>query len=231
MKPIIGILGGMGPFATLAFYKELLDAMPAQKESDLIHTIIDSNPQIPSRTRAFLYNEESPVDCMIASAQRLLNAKARILTLPCNSAHYFLPEVERSLGVKFVNIIEETANRILEAEYNRVGVLAGEVTVQAKLYDTVLSPLGIETQHVSAVEQTDVRSIIEDVKNNRISEDSYSKMDCLLQRLYDKGCQVVILGCTELGSVLEKSGNNYQVIDSVKCLAMAAIKQAIEQPE
>lgn len=228
MKVTIGILGGMGPYATLAFYKSLLDAMPATRESDLFHVIIDSNPKIPSRTRAFLFNETSPVPDMIAAARRLLDAGTNILTLPCNSAHYFLPEIERKLGVKFMNIIEETSRYVLKQGYGKIGILAGEVTVQAKLYESELNPHGIEVLQVSAKEQQQVRTIIEDVKNNHISRQTISSLKKLLESLLGADCQSVILGCTELGTVMGQiNESSYPSVDSVECLAKATVSSAL----
>ncbi len=224
---IIGILGGMGPYATLAFYEKLLDCTEARKDWDYVHTIIDSNPQIPSRTRAYLYNEESPVDCMVKSAANLIDMGANVLTLPCNSAHYFLPEIEKSLHCKFVNIIEETSKYIVKSGCKKIGVLAGEVTVDAGLYEKELLSKNIQVIQVTEQVQCDVRGVIEDVKQNNVSIATQKSFASLLEYLlYTKGCETVILGCTELGSVMGGVANNYNVVDSLECLANAAIKLA-----
>ncbi len=98
----VGILGGMGPYATLAFYQCILDNTPAQKDWEHLRLIIDSNPKIPSRTRAFLFGEADPVPMMARSAKSLQEAGADFVVLPCNSAHYFLPRVREIVDVPFL---------------------------------------------------------------------------------------------------------------------------------
>ena len=227
---IIGILGGMGPHATIAFYQKLLDLTPVKKEWDYYHTIIDSNPRIPSRTRAFLFNEASPVPEMIRSAERLIKSGADILTLPCNSAHYFLPEVEKVLNVKFINMIDATVGKIVEMKFKKVGIIAGEVTVDGKLYDTKLATQNIKLIHVRDGMKKDVRGIIDAVKHNCINDKIIEKYENIAYYLKSSGAETVILGCTELGSVAEKSKKTFNTIDSVECLAKATI-QAVKAKE
>jgi aspartate racemase len=226
VKKIIGILGGMGPYATLAFSKVLLDNTKAERDCDYVHTIIDSNPQIPSRTRAYLFDETSPVEGMIKSAKKLIDSGAIILTLPCNSAHYFLPEVEKALHVKFINMVEATSKYIIQKKYKKIGILGGEVTVGAKLYEKELLIKNISVVHVDRERQKTVRAIIEDVKRNCITETTKRDLKKILEHLYDKNCETVILACTELGSVIEAMEDNCSIVDSLDCLARAALKAA-----
>ena len=93
MEKVVGILGGMGPFATVDFYKQILLATHAKKDWEHLRILIDSNVKIPSRTRAILYGEESPAPAMVKSINNLTRIGADFVVVPCNSAHYFYKEV------------------------------------------------------------------------------------------------------------------------------------------
>ena len=91
---IIGIIGGMGPAATIDLYKKIVENTPAEKDQEHIHVIIDSYPQIEDRTEYILYGGKNPAPRLIESAKRLESAGADALIMPCNTAHYFAKDIE-----------------------------------------------------------------------------------------------------------------------------------------
>lgn len=222
----VGIMGGMGPYATLALFKYILGNTPADKDWDHLRIIIDNNPKIPSRTRSFLFDEEDPVPAMVQSAAILKNAGADFIVLPCNSAHYFLPRVLMETAVPFLNMIDETSKLVLSRKPSAVGILAGEVTVRAELYEQRLAPHGVAVKQVTEVEQTIVREVIEDVKKNIISARTYDKFQCLIGKLENRGVDAIILGCTELSIAMGEINANCEVVDSLEVLAKAVVNKA-----
>ncbi len=222
----VGVLGGMGPYATCAFMKCILDNTPASCDSDHLHLIIDNNPHIPSRTRAFLESGPDPVPMMIASAQSLITAGADILVMPCNSAHFFLPAVCAVHPFPFINMIEETCKLIINQGAKTVGVLAGEVTVKAGLYEQVLGKKNIRVLQVSDEEQKLVRAIIEDVKKNIVSNVTLRCLDTVTRSLENRGADTIVLGCTELPLVAQHMSTECSLVDSMLCLAQTLIKRA-----
>jgi aspartate racemase len=226
MSKTIGVLGGMGPYATLDFLRLLLDLTGATKESEHFRLVVDSNPRIPSRTRAYLFGEADPVPMMRDSAANLLHAGADFIVLPCNSAHYFLHRVLDGAPFPIVDMVESTSEVIVQQGWRKVGVLAGEVTVGAGLYEKHLAPHGINVVQVSAEQQKLVRKIIEDVKNNSITSQTNSSLEALIDNLVGNGAQSVILGCTELQAVIRNLKVNIPIVDSLEVLARAAIAEA-----
>ena len=226
IEQTVGVIGGMGPYATLAFLQCMLDRTTAQKDWDHIRTITDNNPKIPSRTRAFLYGEADPSPMMAESAQALRVAGADFVVVPCNSAHYFLPAVRNLTDVPFIDMIDETSQAIADSGAKIAGLLGGEVTVQGGLYEQRLNPRGIEVLQVSAEDQAMVRSVIEDAKQNRISESTYRAMELLIAGLARRGAERVILGCTEFPLVMPGVQAACGVVDSMSVLAEAAIRRA-----
>ena len=226
MPKTVGILGGMGPYAALDFAREVLRFTPASRECDHIPTIIYNNPSIPSRTRAFLYGESDPVPFMRQAVQGLVAAGAEIIAVPCNSAHYFLPEVMADVSTPYIDMIQEVKKTVLGRGWGRVGVLAGEVTVHARLYDHALGEIGVRVDHVCPDRQILVRKVIEAVKLDYNSEAEINLMIELLNSLSEAGVDGVILGCTELQASMPSSELPVPVIDSVRTLALSVVSAA-----
>lgn len=222
----IGVIGGMGPYATLALFKAILDSTPARKDWDHPRVLIDNNTKIPSRTRAFLFGESDPVPHLIRSADGLRSIGADFVIMPCNSAHYFLPRVREQTDVKFIDMIEETSHLVKAAGCRCVGVLGGEVTVQGKIYERWLNPAGVEVLHVNEADQKLVRSVIEDGKLNAVTRETCQRVQKLMEGLALRGAQAVILGCTELPLAMEGVNTELTIIDSLDALANAAVRRA-----
>lgn len=222
----VGIVGGMGPYATLDLFRKILEITPVLTETDHLRIIIDNNPRMPSRTRYFLYDENSPVDMMINSVNMLQKSGADFFIFPCNSAHYFIPEILQHVSIPFLSMIEETCKVVLKRNAKIVGILAGEVTVRAKLYEEFLSENGIKIVHVSDKQQILVRNIIEDVKNNCQSDITKNTFHGLIMDFHSKGVDTVILACTELPLVLTEISVQVDIIDSLSCLAYATVAKA-----
>ena len=109
---LIGILGGMGPEATLDLYRYILALTPATKDQDHIRVLIYSNPKVPDRTKAIAEEGENPVDSLIESAMLLERAGAGIIAMPCNAAHYYLPDMKKKVGIPILDMIAETRKKL-----------------------------------------------------------------------------------------------------------------------
>lgn len=199
-KLTIGVLGGMGPYATVDLYKRLVDAFPTEKDWQKPRILIDSYSTIPSRVRALLYDEktEELLDCMAGSLRWLVDAGCNKIIIACNTAHAFLPEVIKRCpqSEEFIlNIIEACAEECKTKGYRRVHLLASEGTVQAEIYEKVFSRYQIEVDVPDMAELRNIRKLIEDVKQNRINAESLNLFRNLINNNKDKP---VVLGCTEL---------------------------------
>ena len=195
---VIGILGGMGPYATLDMYKNILDSIHVMKEWEYPQVVISSNPKIPSRTRAYLFKEKSPVPGLIKEAQRLEDAGATFIIVACNSAHYYLNDIKKHVKIPILNMVELTSKYIkANTNYKKIGIVGGEVTINSKIYDEYLNKYGIETIYPNEEEVKILRSIIDEIKHNRANNDTYIKMHHALFSMNEKGAEAIILACTE----------------------------------
>ena len=193
----IGVLGGMGSYATLHFFERLLDAFDVEKEWERPRIIIDNNCVLPSRTRAILYHErrDELVRGMADSIRRLVTYDVDAIAIPCNTAHCFLPEVRGALGEPD-RVVDMLGLVAAAAEPGTWSVLATEGTVATRVYEQYLGPKGIKIDYGDEALQAESRTWIEVVKQKQpIDAEAYF---AFLRRA---GARVV-LGCTEL-SVLD----------------------------
>ena len=208
----IGILGGMGPYATNFFFKRILDLTPVKMDKDHFHTIIDNNVKIPSRTRAVKYNEQSPVNDIVNSINNLAKIGCSCVMLPCNSVHYFYEEVSKKIEIPWLNMIEIVSNKMLELNYSRPLILGGFVTTEKKVYSKYLP----ESVYLSESENRIIESIIEEIKIKNILDKNSDKTIRDIVKNYDDMIDSVLLGCTELPIVMnEDHFKGKKVISSI----------------
>lgn len=201
-KKTLGILGGMGPLATLCFFQEILRWTDAKKDWDHLRIILDNNVDIPSRTRALLYGEKSPVESMRKACFNLMRAGCDYIAVPCNSAHYFFDEVVRNKEIPWINMIKVISNTL--TNYKNVLVLGGYSTISQKVYDKYLN------NTVYLQDNSIVYDIIEDIKINNID---YNKVFKLYYEIIKLDVECVLLACTELPMKFDGGRVNCRTID------------------
>ncbi|MFJ7921358.1 aspartate/glutamate racemase family protein [Lysinibacillus fusiformis] len=208
-KPVLGILGGMGPYATHYFYKRILDLTPAKKDWEHLRIIIDSNPHIPSRSRYILYDESSPVDVMIDSCKRLESYPVDMIVVPCNSACYFLDEIVPHINIDVVNIIDVTVTAVVkelrEQKVSRIAVLGGAVTYYKKSYENSLIKQGFIYVHHSNELQERVMQVIEKLKKMHLTPELLDQLVEIITEIKKQyNVDLLILGCTEFSMIYEE---------------------------
>lgn len=225
---ILGILGGLGPMATVYFYEMLTEHTKAECDQDHIDILISSKATTPDRTAYIIGNSEcNPINTMVTEAIRLCDAGASLIVLPCNTAHYFYDQIADAINVPIINIIEETAKFCSDRGMKKIGILATEGTVSSGTYVKYCSKYGIEVKTPSQSSQEIINSIIyEKIKKNLEPDmDAFFKV---CDELSD--CDTLILGCTEL-SLLKKCGSlDNRFTDSLEVLAYSTIIACNKKP-
>jgi len=194
----IGVLGGMGTYATIHLFQQYAEVFPAQKEWDRPRIVIDNRCTMPSRVRAFLYDEnvDKLVDEMTDSMQYLIAAGCTRIILACNTSHLFLPQIyERvpNLDKKVLNIIYNCVEQVKKDNVKEVYLLGSEGTIASGIYQNALEKEGIKCIVPASEEYNLLRDCIEAVKQNKYTEQVKNIFIDLVER-YD----TCILGCTEL---------------------------------
>ena len=226
----LGILGGLGPMATVYFYEMLTSKTDAKCDQDHIDLVISSRASTPDRT-AFITgkSKDDPLSVMVQDAKRLEEYGVDILVMPCNTAHYFFDELSASVGIPFINIIDETVGFCKSKGYKKVGILATEGTIGTNAYQMRLEKAGIGYEVPSPEMQKKVSEIIYgDIKQGKRADmKSFSEISA---ELTSKGCESIILGCTELSMIKkeDKLGDFYT--DSLEVLSYNTIVACGKKP-
>jgi len=228
-EPVIGILGGMGPEATVDLYREIIRLTPARRDQDHIPVLIYSNPKIPDRTRAILEGGENPLPYLIESARLLQRMGAGILAIPCNTAHYFLPQLAAAVQIPVLNMIEETylALRAGHPDLRAVGLLGATGTVRSGIYHAVFERRGVSILVPDDAEQARVHAAIAEIKSGGHSHSTRQTLEAIGANLLCKGAEAVILGCTEIPLVVDQESAGFACLNPTRILAQAAVDWAM----
>ncbi len=226
-KRAIGIVGGMGPLATLDMFGKIIAHTQARTDAEHIRIYIDCHTGIPDRTRSILNGGESPVPYILESARKLADMGADFLIIPCNTSHYYYSQISENSPVPVMNMIRETADELVRQGVTRVGLLATDGTCRSGVYQKELSERGIETLCPNDAEQREVmRLIYSGVKADAPSFDT-GAIGAMVERMKEAGAQRIVLGCTELPLGFDRYGiSREQTVDPAEIVACAAVKAA-----
>ncbi len=228
----IGILGGMGPEATIDLFTKIVKGTRAKKDQDHLRIIIENNPKIPDRTLAIQGRGPSPLPQLIRSAKILEKAGADFIVIPCVTVHHFFESFKGKIKIPILHIIEETV-RYVERKLKRIkriGLLATSGTVESGIFQKAFSH-----HHVELIlpDQESQKKLImeaiygrEGIKAIGPSERSKALLLRASHRLVRNGAQAILAGCTEIPLVLKDGDLPVPVIDPLSILAESAIKRA-----
>jgi len=231
-EKIIGIVGGMGPEATLDLYAEILRATPAQKDQDHLRVIIDSNPKVPDRTAAMIGEGEDPVPAMAMSCRAVRRAGADFVIIPCISAHHFLDELQQQVDLPILSAFDMVAEHLLNRypEVKTAGLLATSGTIDGGRFAGRLADYGIATVVPDPANQAAVMEVIYKIKG---SQDPAVRAQCKANliaaaaHLVEQGAQGIIAGCTEIPLALKQEDLSVPFFNSLEILATAAVNTVI----
>ncbi|KAB2336189.1 amino acid racemase [Cytobacillus depressus] len=227
MQKVVGIIGGMGPLATVDLMNKIISYTPAMKDQDHIHIIADNYSQIPDRTTAILGKGIDPTPYIVQSAQRLQNAGAELLVIACNTAHFFYEAAEKSVSIPILHMPLETTRFVQENNIKKVGLLATDGTIKSKLYQNSCRNYRIDVIEPDKELQEKVMEGISAIKGGNL-EAGFLHLSMVANQLKENGAEAIIAGCTEVPLVL-KSSENICIIDPTEILAKIVIKIANEK--
>ncbi len=220
---MIGILGGMGPLATVDFFNKVLLATPAKGDADHVPLLIQSDPRIPSRPPAILSGGRSPLPELLAGRDRLIAAGATALAMPCNTAHYWYADLVKGCSVPFISIVDASIGELgrLAKPGARIGIIATQATLSAQIFNEPLQRSGYTMLLPSATEMTTcVLPGIEAVKAGQIAQ-AGRLIEQAVNALIEQGASAVILACTETPLALDaiESPCRSRCVDTTAALA------------
>lgn len=229
--PLVGVIGGVGPGATVCFLDMVVRLTEAERDQDHLDLVVLNHATIPDRTAFILgTSADDPGPVMAADARRLEQFGAAFLVVPCNTAHHFSQQVVDAVQVPVVSIVEETVDDAQRRVPGlaRVGVLATSGTLAARVYHEALERRGMTCLVPDDTDQATVMRIIYDqVKAGRPVD--LAAFSGVVRSLHESGAQVVVLGCTELSLVaaeFDLLAKDRSLVDSLDVLARRTIELA-----
>jgi aspartate racemase len=221
MTKTLGVLGGMGPAATLDFLAKLQAATPTKREQDHLRVLVDINPKVPDRNTS----DSDPGPVLAAMAAGLRDGGAQVLAIACNTAHAYAREV-RASGLPLIDMLETAGDAAKAVGATRVGVLGTGLALG--LYRDRLSHQGLEVVTLDDHEQVEFMALLYRIKSGDVGETSRETMAALAHRLIGKGAEVVVAGCTEVPLVLGSKDLMVPFIDATEALARACVAACLE---
>jgi len=226
MKKTAGIIGGMGPQATVDLFQKVVLNTKSNSDNNHIHIVIDNNVDIPDRTKSILNNSNLPLKYMSESAKKLESIGADFLAMPCNTAHYFYDQLQETVNVPIINMIEETAKYLKNRGEKDLLLLATTGTIKTGIYQKIFNKFDLNIITPNEEFQKEVMSSIYDFvkKGEKYNKEKIFKK--YLDEILEKNIDNIILGCTELPILFNENNFEYKVVDPTLILAKAIITTA-----
>jgi len=226
-KPrVIGVLGGMGPEATLALMQRVINRVQAHDDSDHVPMLVDMNTQVPSRIRAIIGGDgPDPAPVLAAMAAGLVAQGAEALVMPCNTAHVYAPQITAAAaGVAFLNMVSLARNQAeARAAGTPVGVLASPAVKMVGLFD------GMGGGTCYPADQDALLAAIRDIKKNGATGTARAALRAASGDLLSQGARVQLVACSEFSLIADAVAPGAEVIDTLDVLADAAV--AFSKPD
>lgn len=224
----LGVLGGIGPLASVYFADLVVNMTLAEKDQEHLPMFMYNDVFIPDRTDFILGKSDTdPLPYIIEGIEKLEKVGCDYVAMTCNTAHYFYDEIQAGVNIPIVNIIESAVEYAKEKvpSAKKIGLLATDGTIKSRVYDKVIKKYGLSCEVPCEDSQKEVMNIIYNQVKAGNKVNLYGFMN-IIEELRDKGCDAIILGCTEL-SVINKDYNlsmeSHDIIDAMQALARKCI--------
>ncbi|MCI8939480.1 MAG: aspartate/glutamate racemase family protein [Dorea sp.] len=199
-RKTLGVIGGMGPEATSYYYENVIAHTKASCDQEHIDMVILSHAAMPDRTEAIISGNSRRLINMLCNDVRTLETLGvSNIAITCNTSHYFYDHIQRATKIPVIHMIQESvayAVRDFE-DVKRVGIMATDGTINSKIYYKACRKAGVTPVKLSEERQKDVMSLIyDDIKAGKPGD--RRKFDRVVSEFMRKGCDVIILACTEL---------------------------------
>ena len=221
----IGILGGMGPEATVLLMQRIIAAVPAGDDADHIPLLVDQNPQVPSRIRRLIEGTgDDPGPVLAKMARRLEAAGAEALAMPCNTAHHYAPEIRAASALPFLDMVALSADHaaVLASEKGaRIGILASPAIRRIGLFDAVLQARGLAC--VYPEDEAALLDAIRRIKASGPDASSAATLRAASTELLARGARVQMIACTEFSLIENATAPEADSFDTLDRLTAAIV--------
>ncbi len=221
MRKIVGVIGGMGPDATVDFMSRVIAFTDATRDQDHVRMLVDNNPAIPCRQQALLGDGEDPGPVMADMARGLEASGADFLVMPCNTAHAYADAVREAVSIPLISIVDVTVAAC--RDHAAVGMLTTKGCLEARVYQDAFAETSSELIMLDDAELSQLMDLIFAIKAGEQSPEIGGSMRELGEALVTRGATAVVGGCTEITLVLGDGMLGVPVVSSTDELARATV--------
>lgn len=214
--------------ATVETFRRIVAATKVATDQEHLHVVIDSDPSIPDRTDALLFDGPDPRPWLAESGNRLLTAGAEIICMPCNTAHAFHSWLQDRLPIPVVHMLKETADASVATGCTRFGLLATAGTAKTGLYQDVFQGRGLTLLTPAEAGQDLVTSTIAAIKAGKSGDEDLDPVRVAAGQLKDQGAEMLVIGCTELSLTAPRLRPDHPLIDALDVLVGTTVRTAFE---
>jgi aspartate racemase len=227
----VGVLGGMGPEATVDFMAKVIALTDASCDQDHVRMLVDHNPHVPNRQDAILHGGEDPGPVLADMAADLEASGADFLVIPCNTAYVFEDAILAATRIPLISIIGVSIAAAQERApgANRIGLLATDGCLKAGVFQAGLDAAGLKAELPTEDELREFMALIKTIKAGRQTDETALRMADLAEALVARGAGAVIAGCTEIPLVLGQDAVSVPLVSSTDALAEITVKLATGQ--
>lgn len=226
----VGVLGGMGPAATILLQQRLMEAVVVDDDNGHIPLLVDMNTQVPSRIEYLLHGRgDSPGPVLSKMARDLELSGADLLVMPCCTAHHFADEIEQATAIPFLHMlhltVRELRRRVPKAA--QIGVLASPATEKIGLFKKIFQAYGLNPVHACGADR--VLEIIEGIKRDGVTDEHVRATQLETFELSHGGVDAIVLGCSEFSLVSPRLTSRLPIVDAMDALVSGIAAAANEQ--
>jgi aspartate racemase len=226
-EKVVGVIGGMGPEATVDFMHRLVARTPARDDADHLHVLVDNNPKVPSRIAALIEGTgEDPTPVLCNMARGLQAQGADFLVMPCNTAHYYLPAIARSVTIPVLDMVQLAIQKLAAANASAVGLLASPAVRMVGLYTMRMEQAGLQAFFPGPKDEETLLGVIKAVKAGRLGEKHRQDYARIAANLLNAGADALLVACTEFSVIGPPAGIAAPVVDALDVLVEATIATA-----
>jgi len=222
---VVGIIGGMGPEATVELMRRVTLRTRAADDADHVHLLVESNPKIPSRIAHLLEGAgDDPLPEILRIARNLQGAGAQALAMPCNTAHHYAEQIQAAVSIPLLHMVKLTVARIAAVSpAARVGLLASSAVLRVGVYAREFAEQGLEG--VLPRRQDELMALIRGVKRGESGAPAAQRLAEIGAELAGQ-CEFSLIACSELSLISADLANRTRVLDSLDVLADAVVEFA-----
>lgn len=227
-RQAVGVIGGLGPAATLRFFDRVMHLTPVATESEHLRLIIDCNPGLPDINSSLLADDTKAKDALVATASALEKAGAERLVMICNAAHYYAPAIQESVGIPFDNMIDAAVQRAqsLIPKGGSAGVLATDGCLRSRVFQSALAAHGLGSVEPVPARAVQFMDVLARLRSGDAPADCSGPLNSIISAMVSDGAQCIIVGCTEAQEAMDQLNVAIPIIDPVHEIAAATVSVA-----